>query len=108
LLGGEEKVLYYPLSVIYHCVSEKKMSKRYFRKWNFDAGELDAFLIGGEKYFHLLNVSRLTKRKLLIDSIKSIIRIGSFSKSRFNHQLRICYFLGFFCGRVKREWIKLS
>jgi GT2 family glycosyltransferase len=55
LQNAGEKILYYPLSIIYHCISAHKMSKKYFRKWNFDAGELNGILMKDMKYFNFFN-----------------------------------------------------
>jgi glucosyl-dolichyl phosphate glucuronosyltransferase len=102
LQNGGEKILYYPLSIIYHSVSADRMSKRYLRKWNFDAGELNGILMKDTKYFNLLGLQSLTIRKMVRDLFVALLRIGSFSKYRFNHELRICFLLGFLSGRSKR------
>jgi hypothetical protein len=95
------KVLYYPSSIIYHCVSADKLSKRYLRKWRFDDGELRGILMKDKKYFNLFNIQSLTNKKMLRDIIASVLRIGCFSKNRFDHELRICFILGFLSGRMK-------
>ena len=102
LQNAGEKVLYYPLSIIYHCVPAHKLSKRYFRKWNFDAGELRGILMKDTKYFNFLNIHSLTSKKMLRDIIVGLLKIGCFSKYRFDHELRICFILGFLSGRMKR------
>jgi GT2 family glycosyltransferase len=106
LQNAGEKILYYPLSIIYHCISAHKMSKKYFRKWNFDAGELNGILMKDMKYFNFFNTHSLTSKKMLRDIIASVLKIGCFSKNRFNHELRICFILGFLSGRMKRMGMK--
>ena len=102
LQNAGEKILYYPLSIIYHCVSAHKMSKKYFRKWHFDAGELRGILMKDTKYFNFLNIHCLTSKKILRDIIVSVLKIGCFSKNRFEHELRISFILGSLSGRMKR------
>jgi hypothetical protein len=53
------------------------------------------------KYFNLFNIQSLTNKKMLRDIIASVLRIGCFSKNRFDHELRICFILGFLSGRMK-------
>jgi len=102
LQNAGEKILYYPLSIIYHCVSAHRMSKRYFRKWMFDHGEMRGLLMKDMKYFNFFNIHSLTIKKMLRDIIVSLLKIGCFSKNRFSHELRICFILGFLSGRIKR------
>jgi len=102
LQNAREKILYYPLSIVYHCVSAHRMSKRYFRKWDFDGGEWRGILMKDMKYFNLLDIHFLTSKKMLGDIIVGLLKIGCFSKNRFNHELRICFILGFLSGRIKR------
>ncbi len=102
LQNGGEKILYHPRCIIYHAVSADRMSKRYLRKWNFDAGELNGILMKDTKYFNLLGLQSLTIRKMVRDLFVAVLRIGSFSKHRFDHELKICFLLGFLSGRSKR------
>ncbi len=102
LQNAGEKVLYYPLSIIYHCVPAHKLSKRYFRKWRYDQGEIRGILMKDMKYFNFFDIHSLTIKRMLRDVIASVLRIGSFSRNRFNHELRICFILGFMTGRIKR------
>jgi len=106
LQNAGEKILYYPLSIIYHYVSAHKMSKRYIRKWNFDAGELNGILMEDIKYLNIWHLHSLTFKKMLRHIIVSVLKIGCFTKYRFNHELRICYILGFLSGRMKRMGMK--
>jgi len=96
-----EKILYYPSSIIYHCISADKLSKRYLRKWRFDDGELHGILMKDKKYFNLWNIQSLSNKKIFRDIIASVLRIGCFSKNRFDDELRICFILGFLSGRIK-------
>ena len=106
LLTADEKILYYPLSIIYHYIPAHKMSRRYFRKWMFDKGELGGILLKDTKYRNLLDVNSLTSKKMLRDISASAVKIGCFAKDRFDHELRICFILGFLSGRMKRMGMK--
>ena len=106
LQNAGEKILYYPLSIIYHCVPAHKMSKRYFRKWRFDQGEQRGIFLKDPKYTNLFKVNSLTSTKMLRDFSASVVKIGCFAKDRFNHELRICFILGFLLGRMKQMGMK--
>jgi len=106
LQNAKEIILYHPLSIIYHCISADKISKRYFRKWRFDDGELRGILMKDMKYFNLFNIQSLTNKKMLRIIISNVLRIGCFSKNRFDHELRICFILGFLSGRMKGMGLK--
>jgi glucosyl-dolichyl phosphate glucuronosyltransferase len=102
LLKANERILYYPLSIIYHCVPAHKLSKQYFRKWRYDEGEMKGMLMNDMKYVNSLNMQSLTRKRMLRNIIISALKIGCFSKDRFSHELRIFYSLGFLSGRGKR------
>jgi len=107
LQNAGEKILYYPLSIIHHHIPAHRMSKKYLRKWKFDHGEMEGILIEDTKYLDIMNYhSRTTRIILLRHVIKSLLKIGCFTKDRFNHELRICHILGFLSGRMKRMLIK--
>ena len=106
LLNAGEKILYYPLSIIHHYIPAHRMSKKYFRKWKFDQGEMEGILMEDTKYYNLLKVNSRTRRKMLRDIIASLLKIGCFTKDRFNHELRICHILGFLLGRMKQMGMK--
>jgi glucosyl-dolichyl phosphate glucuronosyltransferase len=106
LLNAGEKLLYYPTSIVYHCVSANRMSKGYFRKWNFDKGELSGILMKNMKYFDVLDIHSLRSKKMLRGIIASVLRIGLFSKNRFSHELRLCFIVGLLSGRIKRMGTK--
>jgi GT2 family glycosyltransferase len=106
LQDAGEKILYYPLSIINHCVPASKMFKRYFRKWKFDQGEQRGIFLEDPKYYRLFKVNSLTSIKLLRDIGASVVKIACFTKDRFEHELRICFILGFLSGRMKRMGMK--
>ena len=97
-----EKLLYYPLSIIYHHVPGNRMSKNYFRKWRFDQGELEGLLMGDAKYINIMNIHSITTLQLAKHFIVSLFKVGCFTKDRLDHELRICQILGFLSGRMKR------
>lgn len=106
LQNGGERILYDPSSTIYHRVDARRMSKRYFRKWKYDEGEMKGILMKDIKYVNFFDIHSLTIKKILRDIIASALKIGCFSKDRFNHELRICFILGFISGRIKRVGMK--
>jgi GT2 family glycosyltransferase len=101
-----EKILYYPSSVIYHHVPPHRMSKKYIRKWSFDQGELEGILGGDTRYSNIMDIHNHTTGKILRHIIVSLLKIGCFTKDRFDHELRICHILGFLSARMKRMHIK--
>lgn len=101
LLNAGEKILYHPLIIVHHCVPAHRISKQYMRQWNFDRGEMEGFLMNNKKYFQFIDIQSHTSKKMLRDIIVSVLRIGFFSKNRFNHELRIYHILGFLSGRMK-------
>ena len=103
LLNVGEQILYYPLSVIYHCIPAHRMSKKYFRKWTFDKGEMTGLLMNDIQYFNILDFQSLTTKRIIRDTIVSILKVGSFSRHRFGHELRICHILGYLSGRMKQK-----
>ena len=106
LLNAGEKILYNPLSIIHHCISADRISKRYFRKWRFDAGELNGILMNDMKHIPSSNFQSPTSRKKLKDFIASIFKNEGVSKNWFDHELSVCFVLGFLSGRMKRIGIK--
>ncbi len=106
LKDAGEKLLYYPLSIIYHNVPAHRMSKQYFRRWNFDRGELEGIHMGDTKYFSIMVLHSHTIGQMLRHIIVSLLKICCFTKDRFDHELRICYILGFLSARMKLMHIK--
>ena len=104
LQNAGEKILYDPLSIIHHHIPAHRMSKKYLRKWRFDQGELEGILMEDTKYSGIMNYhSRTTRIILLRHVMVSLLKIGCFTKDRFNHELRICHILGFLSGRMKQR-----
>ena len=102
LLNAGEKLLYHPSLIVHHHVPAHRISKKYMRKWNFDRGEMEGFLMEHTEYLDIMHFhSRTSKIILLRHFIVSLLRIGCFAKNRFNHELRICHILGFLSGRMK-------
>jgi len=95
LQNANEKILFYPSSIIYHCVSSERMSKKYFRRWMFDSGELQGIRAKNMTWRHFL--------KQTYYFIVSALKFGCFSKYRFNHEIKICYYLGCISGRMRRR-----
>lgn len=106
LKNAGEKLLYYPLSIIYHNVPAHRMSKKYLRKWRFDHGEMEGILIGNMKSLDIMHMHSHTILQMLRNIIVSLLKIACFTKDRFDHELRVCNILGFLSARVRRMHIK--
>jgi glycosyltransferase involved in cell wall biosynthesis len=102
LIRGEENLLYHPSSIIYHHVPAHRMSKNYLRKWRYDQGELEATLAGETKYLAIMWMPLFTIGQMIRQFAVSLLKICSFKKERFEHELAICHILGFLFGRLKR------
>ena len=101
-----EKLLYYPSLIIHHYVPAHRMSKKYMRKWRFDQGEMEGILMRNPKYLNIMDIHSHTPERMSKHIIASLLKIGCFTKDRFNHELRICHILGFLSGRMKRKHIE--
>jgi GT2 family glycosyltransferase len=101
LLKGGDKILYYPKAVIYHCIPKDRISKKYFRKWNFDQGELHARLLGDYRKRNLYRVPYYIIKQLLIKMPFYFLRLVLFSKDSLKHELEIIYLWSFILGRIK-------
>jgi glucosyl-dolichyl phosphate glucuronosyltransferase len=102
LLNAGEKILYHPSLIVHHHIPAHRISKQYMRKWNFDRGEMEGFLMEHTEYSDIMHFNSRTPQILLLRHvIASLLKIGFFAKNRFNHELRICHILGFLSGRMK-------
>jgi glucosyl-dolichyl phosphate glucuronosyltransferase len=106
LQSGGEVILYYPSSVIYHCIFANKMSKGYFRRWRFDQGELTGILMDDMRYQKVLQTRSLTAGRIVRDIAAGALRMALFSKDRFDHELQMCFIFGLLSGRIKRRGVK--
>jgi len=107
LQNAGEKILYYPLSVVHHCISADRISKQYMRKWEFDNGEMEGILMKEMKYSGtMIYHRRATKIIVLKHVIVSLLKIVCFANDRLNYELKICRILGLLSGRMKRILIK--
>jgi GT2 family glycosyltransferase len=102
LKSAGKKMLYHPLSIIYHNVPAHRMSKKYLRKWLFDKGEMEGLLLRNTKYISIMYMQSLTRSQLLKQIIFSLLNIACFTKNRFEHELRICQIFGFLSAKIKR------
>jgi len=62
---------------------------------------MNGILSKDDKYIPVLGL--LPARRLMRDFLVSVLRIGTFSKHRFSHELRLFFILGYLSGRTKRK-----
>ena len=101
LKNAGEKLLYYPLAVIYHHIPANRISKNYFRKWRFDEGELQGILLGDAKYLTSMEMPSVSVGRILGRILVSLWKIGCCPSNRFDHELSIWAQLGLLSGRIK-------
>lgn len=56
LIDNEENVYYAPYAVVYHCISEERMKKSYFKRWAYDNGELRGIILGERPFYKNIRV----------------------------------------------------
>jgi glycosyltransferase involved in cell wall biosynthesis len=103
LIENREKVCYFPGMLVHHCISENRMNKAYFRKWEYDQGELRGMQIGKQPL--------LQSAKLLASVARNIVKAaGRFLWFRvtspslaFREQLRSIRNIGIIAGRIKQQ-----
>lgn len=101
LIDSDAPVYYCPEILVHHCVPEKRMQKSYFRKWYFDDGELNGFLLGHYRYRNFRGIPLYLIRQFFLKSFDYLFKVIKRSEDRFSRQLDLAYRLGFMAGRVK-------
>jgi GT2 family glycosyltransferase len=97
-----EKIIYYPSAVVHHMVPAGRMTKRYFRRWNYDHGELTGILRHDPIYQEVFGSRCLTWRRMFMSAILNAAKAVPCAKNGFLHELRLCYIAGWICGNIKR------
>lgn len=101
LLDAGEKVLYFPPAVVEHFIPKHRISKKYFRRWDFDQGELNAVLFGHYPHRNVLGIPYYIIRQLIEYLLAYILRKICLSRDRFILELRVAKLLGFVLGRIR-------
>ncbi|MBT1070844.1 glycosyltransferase [Pelotalea chapellei] len=96
-----EGVYYLPEIVVQHCINENRMQKNYFRKWMFDAGELEGIQMGHYPHRNLMGVPYY----MVKDAFTTVVGFAKDTMRRkqniFLDEMFMCKTLGFINGRVK-------
>jgi glycosyltransferase involved in cell wall biosynthesis len=101
LLDRGERVLYWPSAVVQHNIPQRRLTKRYFRKWHWDSGEMAARVMPPRTSRSLLGIPyhiyRSTARELAVWSRDTVARRGD----AFLSELRLVRAAGFATTRVR-------
>ena len=101
LIEKGEGVYYLPDVVVQHCINENRMKKGYFRKWMFDAGELEGLQMGEYPHRNFMGVPYF-KIKDAVATVAEFVKDTSRRKQKiFMDEMLVCKTLGFISGRVK-------
>ncbi len=101
LIENREGVFYYPGMMVHHCIAGNRMNKAYFRKWEYDQGELRGMQIGRQ--------SLLQSARLIVSVARNIVKaFGKFlwfqatrPPRAFREELRSIRNIGIIAGRMK-------
>lgn len=101
LIEKKEGVYYFPGMLVHHCISGNRMNKAYFRKWEYDQGELRGMQIGKQPL--------LLSARLMVSVVRNIVKgfsrflwFQATTPSRaFREQLRSIRNIGIIAGRMK-------
>lgn len=101
LIERGERVVYWPRAVVHHNIPLGRLTKAYFRKWHWDAGEMAAHLMPRQVTRSLLgipyHVYRATAQELAAWSRGKLAR----GNDPFLSELRLMRHVGFAATRVK-------
>ena len=103
LLEQGEKIVYLPDVIVHHCISKKRMRKAYFRKWNFDQGELHGMLFDDCSCGSIAGIPRFAVKSLVDSMVYFLLTCVTSNGDSFEYQRRAIYYAGFITGRLKRK-----
>ncbi len=102
VIKGGLKLIYNPDMIVYHRIPEHRLTKKYFRKWNFDTGISYAYIPGiVEVKRTFFNIPRYMVRKFLVFIFKYLVGLILFKRDRFYYGCRIISYVGYFLTMVK-------
>lgn len=102
LLQQKERILYLPQAIVHHCIPEHRMSRGYFRKWNFHQGELGAILSEDIHCGSLWDDLYFAFRGLAVSVLYFSLSFLTSGKESFDYQRKAAYRLGFTKGRLMK------
>lgn len=97
LLGTGEKIIYAPDVVAWHFIPRERMTKRYFRRWLFNYGELEAIQTRCLSHRNIMGIP-FYRFRFLLKNVGHLLRHPS-----FKNELKLMYQLGFIYGRIKAK-----
>ena len=93
LVSAGERLRYEPAAIVYHPVSEKRLSKKYFQAWYFDYGRANireyGVASGVKRYW---GIPRYLFRNVATSVMKWILALRP--DVRFHHKIRVCQKIG--------------
>jgi glycosyltransferase involved in cell wall biosynthesis len=104
LLEGKEKILYLPNAIVHHCIPKERMRKPYFRKWQFDRGELHGILLGDCLRRSILGVPYYAIKELISNVLFFLISLLTSNENSFKYQMKVIYSSGVLIGRLKHKF----
>jgi glucosyl-dolichyl phosphate glucuronosyltransferase len=85
-----EKILYHPQIVVHHCISRRRLSKWYFRRWKYGAGASNAFL---QKHINLIFLFKESYYRIKYNFSHYNYNLLCLSPQRFVHELEIIQYV---------------
>ncbi|GFO56860.1 glycosyl transferase family 2 [Geomonas sp. Red276] len=101
LIDAGEGVYYVPEVFLRHCIGANRMQKAYFRKWEFDAGELEGLLLGDYPHRNLFGVPLFEVKETLRIFRRWLAARLTRSEKSFCEELSLVKKAGFMSGRLK-------
>jgi len=105
------KMLYDPHVIVNHVIAEDRMKKKYFRKYNFRAGE--TIVLSGRdnatKCRNIFGIPLWRMKEYLVAFKKLIIQSLLLRReSAFMNEIKVCEGAGYIYGRVRQKSINLK
>jgi len=102
LLEQNEKVLYHPHVVVHHCIGRNRMTKAYFRKWNYHQGELEGVLSGETGRQSIGAITYFAFKGLSASLYYFAVSFCKTREESFEYQRKAALRLGYTKGRIGR------
>ena len=100
-----EVAVYCPSALVYHCPAMERISRQYVRRWFYRFGEWSFVraLESPRREITIFGVPRWRYRSALEDFYKSVVLcLRRQSAQALFHEIQLVFFLGYFCGSLKR------
>ena len=104
LINAGEKIMYFPGVLVYHCIPEIRLKKKYFKKWYFDTGERSAIKMGAYNKKNIIGIPLIVLRRVLKEMFKFLKSKIVDPDSSFWCQMSLFYNMGIIWGRIKYKF----